>query len=64
MLPIMKSISLHLKGHFQELRDEIGVNVSAIKIIKKDLNQQRNNAGNDDAGLDFSKPVDGFNFAF
>ena len=64
MLPIMKSISLHLKGHFQELRDEIGVNVSAIKIIKKDLNQQRNNAGNDDAGLDFSKPEDGFNFAF
>ena len=39
MLPIMKSISLHLKGHFKELRDEIGVNVSAIKIIKKDLNQ-------------------------
>lgn len=64
MLPIMKSISLHLKGHFKELRDEIGVNVSAIKIIKKDLNQQRNNAGNDEMGLDFSKPEDGFNFAF
>ena len=37
MLPLLKSISLHMKYNFQILRDEIGINVAAIKIIQKEV---------------------------
>lgn len=54
----MKSVSLHLKTHFKDLRDEIGVNISALKIIKKEVNEQKADgaAKRDDFGLDFSRP--------
>ena len=38
MIPILKSISLHMKFHFKNLRDEIGINISALKMIQKDVN--------------------------
>jgi len=39
MLPILKSISLHMIVHFKNLRDVIGVNISALKIVQKELNE-------------------------
>ena len=39
MLPILKSVSLHMNHHFKGLRDEIGINISALKIVQKELNQ-------------------------
>ena len=38
MLPILKSVSLHMNHHFKGLRDEIGINISALKIVQKELN--------------------------
>lgn len=55
MLPLMKSMSLHMKSHFKELRDEIGINVCALKLIQKDVNDHRNFA-DETGGLDFNKP--------
>jgi len=51
----MKSMSLHMKSHFKELRDEIGINVCALKLIQKDVNDHRNFA-DETGGLDFNKP--------
>jgi len=69
LLPILKSISLHMIVHFKSLRDEIGVNISALKIVQKELNQSidGNNQlsqGLDNFGLDFSRPEGGDTFGF
>ena len=54
MLPLIKSISLHMKQHFKELRDEVGINVCALKVVQKEVREQRTSG--EAAGLDFSKP--------
>lgn len=64
LLPILKSISLHMMHHFKSLRDDIGVNISALKIVQKELNQTTdgNNQqvqGLENFGLDFSRPQGG-----
>lgn len=64
MLGIMKSISIHLKTHFKDLRDVIGVNVCALKIIKKEINEQKAEGAvkREEFDLNFSKPESGFEF--
>ena len=66
MLGLMKSISLHLKTHFTDLRNEIGVNVCGLKIVRKEINEQKAEGAvrREEFDLDFSKPQAGFNFEF
>jgi hypothetical protein len=52
MLPILKSISMHMKSYSKEVRDTIGINICALKMIKKEMNQKKEN----DEQLDFSRP--------
>lgn len=33
MLSLLKSISLHMRHHFKELRDEVGTNICGLKLI-------------------------------
>jgi U3 small nucleolar RNA-associated protein 12 len=61
MLPLLKSISLHMKYHFKNLRDDIGINISAIKMIQKEVNEVDKNM---DFGLDFNRPEIGGAFEF
>lgn len=61
MLPVLKSISLHMKHHFKNLRDDIGINISAIKMIQKEVNDVDKNT---EFGLDFSRPEIGGAFEF
>lgn len=61
MLPLLKSISLHMKYHFKNLRDDIGINVSAIKMIQKEVNDMDKHT---EFGLDFSRPENGVAFEF
>jgi hypothetical protein len=66
MIPILKSISLHMKYHFKNLRDEIGINISALKMIQKDVNEtvDGNKTIDNPFGLDFSRPEGGAAFEF
>jgi len=57
MLPYLKSISLHMKSHFKDIRDTIGINGCALKMIHKEMNDKKNN---DD--IDFERPSIGFDF--
>ena len=57
MLPLLKSVSCHMKHTFKEMRDMIGVNQSALKIIRKEADQKKYQ---DD--LDFQRPTAGFEF--
>ena len=54
MLPLLKSISLHMKTHFKDIRDIIGMNNCAVKLMKKEINTSK--AIRDESGLDFAKP--------
>jgi len=38
--PELKSISMHLRHHFKYLRDAIGMNVQALKILGKEISTQ------------------------
>jgi len=37
MEPVIKSISVHMRYHFKERRDTIGMNQAALKLIEKDV---------------------------
>ena len=60
MLPVLKSITLHMRSHFKEIRDTIGMNTCALKLIRKEINDKRNNE--DD--LNFDRPEAGDAFMF
>lgn len=62
MLGLLRSISVHMKTHFKEIRDTIGFNNCAVKMLKKELNDQK--AAKQDGGLDFEKPRAGDMFMF
>ena len=62
MLPLLKSISLHMKSHFLEIRNSIGFNQVAVKMIRKDLSDQK--GSHQEGGLDFQKPKAGDMFGF
>jgi hypothetical protein len=66
MIPILKSISLHMKYHFKNLLDEIGINISALKMIQKDVSDtiDGNKQSEGAFGLDFSRPEGGSAFEF
>jgi hypothetical protein len=67
MISLLKSISVHMKYHFKNLRDEIGINICALKMIQKDVNDtvDGNKFGSDNPfGLDFSRPEGGAAFEF
>ena len=36
---LLKSISLHMRCRFRELRDEVGINVCGLKLIQKEVNE-------------------------
>lgn len=60
MLPILKSIALHMKARFTETRDEIGVNLSAVKILQKEIQDTLRG----EQELDLSRPAGGEAFMF
>lgn len=62
MLPLLKSISLHMKTHFKDIRDTIGFNNCAVKLFKKELSDQK--AAKEEGGLDFARPRAGDLFMF
>lgn len=55
-----------MKYHFKNLRDEIGINISALKMIQKDVNDtvDGNKSIDNPFGLDFSRPEGGAAFEF
>jgi hypothetical protein len=40
MEPLIKSISVHMRFNFKSRRDMIGVNLSALKLIEKEVQNQ------------------------
>ena len=60
MLNLLKSITVHMRYHFKQIRDSVGMNTCAIKLIRKEMNDKRNN----EDGLDFDKPEAGDAFMF
>ena len=46
-----------MKSHFKDIRDTIGINGCALKMIHKEMNDKKNN---DD--IDFERPSIGFDF--
>jgi len=58
VLPIMKSISTHLKAEFKGIRDTIGTNQCALKMISKEIMAKKQM----DQDLDFDRPDAGFEF--
>lgn len=40
MEPLIKSISVHMRYNFKSRRDMIGVNLSALKLIEKEVQNQ------------------------
>jgi hypothetical protein len=60
---LLKSISVHMKSHFKDMRDRVGLNDCAIKILRKELSDSKNkDIAND--GLNFSRPTAGDAFMF
>ena len=57
---MLKSIALHMKARFTETRDEIGVNLSAVKIIQKEIQDTLRG----EQELDLSRPAGGEAFMF
>jgi hypothetical protein len=55
-----------MKYHFKNLRDEIGINISALKMIQKDVSDtiDGNKQSEGAFGLDFSRPEGGSAFEF
>ena len=37
MEPVLKSIAVHMRFHFKDRRDIIGINQAALKLIEKDV---------------------------
>lgn len=55
-----------MKYHFKNLRDEIGINICALKLIQKDVANtvDGNKSKENPFGLDFSRPEGGAAFEF
>jgi len=35
--PVLKSIAVHMRYHFKDRRDVIGINQAALKLIEKEV---------------------------
>ena len=43
MRPLLQSIAIHLKFHFRNERETIGVNLAALSILQKQIAEIANN---------------------
>mmetsp|Transcript_11147 Transcript_11147/g.18708 ORF Transcript_11147/g.18708 Transcript_11147/m.18708 type:complete len:94 (-) Transcript_11147:11-292(-) len=63
LLPILKSIQSHMRVHFQEFKELVGVNQCGLKAVRAQVGAWKA-AGGAESELNFERPAGGEQFNF